>query len=141
MADLGGNIPQFMQQENLQKGLVSPGYTMDTNMFVGSPFKLDDTSAINGLNYKWDSATALNNPVASGDAPSWFSQQDLGMKGLGGTAVGLGNLGLGIMSYLDQKETAKKQRKLYDQQIDQNKYVMAKSKADSASLAKAFGTA
>jgi hypothetical protein len=38
--------------------------------------------------------------------------------------LGIGQLGLGLASYLQQKETAEKQGKLLDQQISNNKFEM-----------------
>jgi hypothetical protein len=64
---------------------------------------------------------------------SWFGKQDWGMKGLGGTALGLGQLGLGAMSYFEGKKTQKKQRKLMDQQIDSNQYALEHKKKSDAS--------
>lgn len=75
-------------------------------------------------------------PAAGG-----LQSTDYGMGGLGGAALGLGQLGLGVASYLENKKTSDKQRKLMDQQLASNTYNMAKDKKDSASLAKAFGTA
>ena len=63
---------------------------------------------------------------------------DWGVKGLGGTLLGAGQLGLGILSYLDNKETAEKQRDLMDQQMKANKYNLQKAKDDSAHLKSVF---
>lgn len=63
---------------------------------------------------------------------------DWGMKGLGGTLLGAGQLGLGLMSYLDQSKTAKKQRAVLDQQIASNDYSMAKTKADNQHIQDVF---
>lgn len=64
---------------------------------------------------------------------------DWGMKGVGGTALGLGQLGLGVASYFENKKTTGKQRELMDQQLASNQYTLDKNRADSASLSKAFG--
>ena len=66
---------------------------------------------------------------------------DWGMGGVGGAALGLGQLGLGVASYFEGKKTADAQRDLMGQQYASNQYQLAKDKADSASLSKAFGTA
>jgi len=58
--------------------------------------------------------------------PGW------GMEGYGGLALGAGQLGLGVLSYLDNEKTAKKNRALVDQQIAANKYVMDKSVKNDA---------
>ena len=64
---------------------------------------------------------------------------DWGMKGLGGTLLGAGQLGLGVMSYLDQSKTADKQRALMDQQMVQNKYVLDTAKGRASDINNTFG--
>lgn len=59
------------------------------------------------------------NPI---DAGKW------GMSGLGGTLLGAGQLGVGLLSYFDQRKTAKKQRSLMDQQIANNAYALDQKK-------------
>lgn len=72
------------------------------------------------------------NPAVSTNKLDW------GMNGLGGTLLGAGQLGLGLMSYLDQSKTASKQRAIMDQQIASNKYNMAKTKADNQHIQDVF---
>ena len=69
----------------------------------------------------------------------WGSADSWGMKGLGGTALGLGNLGLGVMSYLDNKKTAEAQRGLMAQQALQNQFVLNTAIGRQADIANAFG--
>lgn len=54
-------------------------------------------------------------------------------------AMGVGQLGLGVLSYLDQKKTAGKQRELMGQQIAQNKFLLDQAKGRQADISKAFG--
>lgn len=61
-----------------------------------------------------------------------------GMEGYGGVALGAGQLGLGVMSYLENQKTAGKQRELLDQQIAQNKYVLANAKGHADSVRAGF---
>ena len=74
------------------------------------------------------------------DPTSWAGQ-NFGMSNMdllkGG--LGVGQLGLGIMGYLDQKKTAELQRRLMDQQIDQNKFLINQAKQRQADIAGAFG--
>lgn len=61
-----------------------------------------------------------------------------GMDALKG-GLGLGQLGLGVMSFLDQKKTAKKQRGLMDQQMAQNSFLLNQAKGRQSDISKAFG--
>ena len=63
---------------------------------------------------------------------------DWGMEGYGGVALGAGQLGLGVMSYLENSKTADKQRALMDQQIANNKFALGSAKDFKAALAKNF---
>ena len=60
---------------------------------------------------------------------------DWGMKGMGGTMLGVGQLALGALSYFDQKKTQKKQRALMDQQIASNEYSLGQKKKSDAAWA------
>lgn len=64
-----------------------------------------------------------------------------GMSGMEATKIGLGvgQLGLGLASYLDNKKTAKKQRSLLDQQIANNADLMKRRTDRSANISKYFG--
>jgi hypothetical protein len=53
--------------------------------------------------------------------------------------MGIGQLGLGALSYLDQKKTAKKQRGLMDQQMQQNKFLLDQARGRQADIGKSFG--
>jgi len=66
---------------------------------------------------------------------------DWGMEGYGGLALGAGNLGLGIASYLDNKKTADIQRNLLNQKYASNAESLADRRVSKAHLNKAFGTA
>ena len=63
---------------------------------------------------------------------------DWGMEGYGGVALGAGQLGLGVMSYLENQKTAGKQRELMGQQIASNEFALGSAKDFKAALAKHF---
>ena len=63
---------------------------------------------------------------------------DWGMTGVGGVALGVGQLGLGAMSYLENSKTADTQRDLMDQQISNNQFALGSAKDFKAALAKNF---
>ena len=56
-----------------------------------------------------------------------------------GDMMGVGQLGLGLASYLDQSKTAKKQRELMDQQIANNRDIMKNRTGYQADIKSAFG--
>ncbi len=97
-----------------------------------------DINALSGadLDTHMQKYTEFGNPIpgSTGGLMGGASLTDIG-----DVTMGLGQLGLGVASYLDTKKTAGKQREIMDQQIAANKYRLAKEQADSASLAKAFG--
>lgn len=66
------------------------------------------------------------------------STTDWGMKGVGGTMLGAGQLGLGVASYFQQKPVFDKQVQLMDQQIANNKYALSSDKKFKSGLANAF---
>jgi len=53
--------------------------------------------------------------------------------------LGIGQLGLGVMSYLDQKGLYDKQKNLMNQQIEQNKFLIDQAKQRQKDIASAFG--
>jgi hypothetical protein len=64
----------------------------------------------------------------------------LGEGGYGQLALGAGQLGLGVLNYLDNEKTAKKNRELVDQQIATNRYVLDKTTKSDAGLTNAYNT-
>ena len=54
---------------------------------------------------------------------------DWGMNGMGGVALGAGQLGLGLLGYLDNKKTAGLQRDLLQQQYNTNASELAHTQA------------
>lgn len=63
---------------------------------------------------------------------------DWGMQGYGGLALGVGQLGLGLASYFDQRGIAKKQKELLGQQIANNRTEMAATAKYRDALAENF---
>ena len=53
--------------------------------------------------------------------------------------LGIGQLGLGVLSYLDQSKTADAQRKLMKQQMEQNRFVIDQAKQRAKDVSGAFG--
>jgi len=66
------------------------------------------------------------------------SKTNWGMDGWGGFGIGLGQLGLGLASYLDNAKTAKAQRNLMGQQAKQNDYNYNKTVADNKHIQQIF---
>jgi len=93
--------------------------------------------------FKYDSANInsdyLKKPIADSALGSLnLGSANWGMGGWGGVALGVGQLGLGIASYLDQQKTASKQRHLMDQQAKQNDYNYKKTVADNKHIQQIF---
>jgi len=65
---------------------------------------------------------------------------DWGMGGYGGIALGVGQLGLGALSYFDQKKTGDKNRALMDQQLANNAAIMNTRKERQNDISSAFGS-
>lgn len=74
---------------------------------------------------------------ASGNNGNSWSSGDIANYGMVG--LGVGQLGLGIASYLENSKTANKQRALLDQQIANNKYALDTAKARQSDISSAFG--
>jgi len=64
-----------------------------------------------------------------------------GLSGLDATKAGLGigQLGLGIAGYIDNKKTAGKQRELMGQQIASNRFLLNQAQGRQKDIGKAFG--
>ena len=102
------------------------------------------------------SSEILKNPYAQGLSPEqvvggvapekgWFGQASdwLGNRNnqmLVNAGLGVGQLGLGLASYLQQSDFMKKQGKLLDQQLASNQYEMDRRKGFSQALANAQKT-
>jgi hypothetical protein len=89
-----------------------------------------------------DSSGYLDNLLKSSDR--YGSTGNQWISGLSNMDVlrgglGIGQLGLGALSYLENKKTADKQRELLGQQIEQNKFVLDKAKGFKEALGKHFG--
>ncbi len=73
------------------------------------------------------------------DTASADTGTDWGMKGYGGLAVGIGQLGLGALSYLDIQETNKIKRDLLRQQYGMNATDIANKASDRTEARSAWG--
>jgi len=62
-----------------------------------------------------------------------------GTQGMIGAGLGIGQLGLGVMSYLDNQKTADAQRKLLGQQYDNNAEEMRHTKAARTAMSQGLG--
>ena len=70
-----------------------------------------------------------------GEASDWFGNR--GNQAMIQTGFGLGSLGLGLASYLQNSDFMKKQGKLLDQQLASNQYEMDRRQGFSQALADA----
>ena len=121
----------------------------------GTLYKQGDDTMVSGT--IWDSKAGMDDYIKAGDYTgakdagfggdeTAFKLQnaqanksiDWGMTGMSGVALGAGELGLGVMSYLENSKTADKQRALMDQQISNNQFALGSAKDFKAALAKNF---
>lgn len=113
--------------DNLQMGA-------DGNVYdVGLSSKINGSIPPNGLNI---GPTKANADETAGNDGSW-DYNDWGTAG--DIGLGVGQLGLGIMSYLDRSKTADKQRRLLDQQYANNADLISARKAKRTNISQAFG--
>ena len=63
---------------------------------------------------------------------------DWSMKGVGGTAIGVGQIALGLGSYFEQKKTAELQRNILRQQGEANNYAINKARRNDIGIRNAF---
>ena len=137
------------------QGITNNGYSIDQAMALSNPefaayagAKGLDLNALSGQNL--DSTIAGFNSVgatgaagagvASSINPAYAdylkSQSTQGMIGAG---LGIGQLGLGVMSYLDNQKTADAQRKLLGQQYANNAEEMRHTKASRTAMSQGLG--
>ena len=125
MLNTNGTVTQPTFDAFSQQMQANHGYTPRMDEYNGA-------IADGTMSTQMAASPSLANGNVSG-AGGAGSSTDWGMKGMGGTMLGVGQLGLGLMSYLDGKKTQKKQRALMDQQLASNKYALNhKKKSDAA---------
>ncbi len=95
---------------------------------------LDEAMKNATANRNFASGTILDQST-SGDGSwgKWFG--DKGNQAMIGAGLGVGQLGLGLASYLQQSDFMKKQGKLLDQQLASNKYEMDRREGFSNAMA------
>lgn len=153
--------PLFSADLGLKKSLTDQINTSVTEKSVFGP-TIEKSALYNNPDYLGNSAV-LGWDNMDSDRRDWFKSQgynadsfnknitgansaydqahkgaDWGMSGYGGVALGAGNLALGLASYFDNKDIAKKQKELLGQQIDNNREVMANSAANKAARKSEF---
>lgn len=115
-------------------GMVDP----TTNAYVGT-----DNSLLNQVgvptNIAIDNATLASNGLKP--ETNWYDgfSKDGGLLGASQVGLGIGQLGLGVMQYLDAEKTGKLNRELLNQQIANNQDTMATRLARREQIAKTWG--
>lgn len=103
------------------------------------PVKLDGITGFNAspdVQQYLTTGTAATNSMSPEYAKYLESQ---GTQGMIGGALGIGQLGLGVMSYLDNQKTADAQRKLLGQQYANNAEEMRHTKAARTAMSQGLG--
>jgi len=103
----------------------------------GQPYNTANTNTfVNAGNVGPTVGNAAGLPTV--DSNQWIGGLD-NVDALKG-GLGIGQLGLGVLSYLDQKGLYDKQKQLMGQQIDQNKFLINQAKQRQKDIAGAFGS-
>ena len=104
-----------------------------TEWATGQGIDLNNRSLLDGAISQYDNTSVSGLGGAS-------KGLDWGIEGVGGTVVGLGQLGLGVMSYLDQKKTNDLSRKSMEQEYMFNNAAQARLVSDKAHVEDMFKT-
>lgn len=133
MADPQNNIPGT----NISSAynFYNPDGTIDMNKFNTWGSNPANASAAANLGSK---GLSFDSAGIGTMTPKDNSSINFGMDGWGGFGLGAGQLGLGLMSYLDNKKTASAQRNLMNQQAKQNDYNYNKTIADNKHINQIF---
>jgi len=131
------SFDEWAKNNGVANKLVQPeGYSYTQNdMDLLSRPEVAEYAAGKGLDLNTtEGFNALKNQF--GEDNSW-GYKEWGTAG--NIGLGVGQLGLGLASYLDQSKTAEKQRRLLDQQYANNAYLIANRKAKNDNITSAFG--
>jgi len=113
--------------------------TPEQQSLLGSSGLTFDSSGTASFDKSMINNDYLKSPISDKSLGSInTSSINWGMDGWGGFGLSVGQLGLGLASYLDNKKTADKQRHLMDQQAKQNDYNYNKTIADNKHIQQIF---
>ena len=96
------------------------------------------TDQITGLYKGFQNNNSIDVTMLNNQGTDW--NKTFSMNGMLGGALGLGQFGLGLAGYLDNRKTANKQREVLDQQKRANDYNYRKQLANDKAIAAAFHT-
>ncbi len=133
MADSASNIPGT--DISTAYNFYNTDGTIDMNKF--SEWGSNPANATAAADFGSKGLSFDNAGVGTITSPT-TSSTNWGMDGWGGFGLEVGQLGLGIASYLDNKKTAGKQRNLMDQEAKQNDYNYNKTVADNKHIQQIF---
>ena len=112
-----------------------------TSALDGSPIESKDLSVFAPGGVSSASAIAPNTDKGLFDGFNYGGTKgSTGLGGAIGAGLGIGQLGLGVMQYLDAEKTNKLNRELMNQQIVSNKDTMATRLARRAQIQKDWGS-
>lgn len=120
----------------------SIGESYTKNMSLGADGKLYSSGLTDQTNNSLASQRVMEGPTqANADLLKGAEEGDWGYKQwgtAGNIGLGVGQLGLGIASYFENKKTAEAQRKLLGQQYENNADLISARKAKRANISSAF---
>ena len=147
-------LPSFLTDFKLpsltDKGAYGSNYLMDNGNIGTYQFGSDTSMTPGAFKGAGNTLAQYNdlNPKNKMDMTTWdgITSSDKGAtggtdwSGLAGIGLAGGQIGLGVMSYLDQKKTNNLNRKLLDQQYANNATTIANKAADRTYAQNLFGT-
>lgn len=110
--------------------------TIDGNKF--NAWASDPMNATAAANLGAKGLSFNSSGIGTVTTPKIDTKTNWGLNGYGGLALGIGQLGLGLASYLDSSKTAAAQRNLMAQQAKQNTYNYNKTIADNKHIQQIF---
>lgn len=116
----------------------TPSGTVDMNKFNTWASNPDNATAAADLGAKGLSFNTTSGIGTFKGVDPKVTPTNWGMSGWGGLGLGLGQLGLGLASYLNSSKTADAQRRLMAQQAKQNTYNYNKTIADNKHIQQIF---
>ena len=134
---------------NMYDGALDENYNISKLQKTQNPFSPSNSFLQNKIGNPEDTFHNKNNAFGNmgrylnrgndrGVGKDYDPNKDWSMKGIGGTALGVGQLALGLGSYFEDRKTARLQRDILRQQGEANHYLLDKSKRNDTARANAF---
>ena len=134
--DMGIGFDDSMKLATANRNLAS-GNTLNLSEDGSGLFGSDWTNSLSDDTFK--GVISKGKSLSDNSWSEWFG--DKGNQAMIGAGLGLGQLGLGLASYLSQSDFMKKQGKLLDQQLASNQYNIDRQKASDEANRRSYEAA